>query len=239
MNNEDRIFPIIRQFYNKIIDNDLEKDKSGVLIVEIILCNLKLIPSQPILNFRNVKKTNTSYCLKELDWYISQSLSIINYVDDIQIWNMICTKDSKKEVNSNYGWCIFSENNFNQYNFVLNELKFNKFSRRACMIYNRPSITEDYKRNGMQDYICTNYVQCFIRNNKLIYNVHQRSCDFIYGFFNDFYWHCFVYNKLIEDLSSENYKNLEIGDINYICDSLHVYEKHFSLIKNICNNFNK
>ncbi len=207
-------------------------DKTGVRCVELIANNIiGLSPKQSFLDF-NVKKTNEDYCKKELGWYLSQSLSIIDYVDDVKIWNDVASKDGKKYVNSNYGWCIFSDDNFNQYKFVLDELKDNKFSRRASMIYNRPSMAIDYKKNGMNDYMCTNYVQCLIRDDRLIYNVHQRSCDFIFGFFNDFYWHCYVYDRLFDDLRY-SYDDLKIGYINYICDSLHIYERHFDLLKDI------
>jgi thymidylate synthase len=231
-NNERKLYFIIKKLYNKIIKNKFIIDKSGVKTVELISTIIKLKPKQSILNFNNIKKTNEEYCKKELNWYLSQSLSIIDYVDTIKIWNDICTKDKKKEVNSNYGWCIFSEENDNQYDFCLNELLKNNYSRRACMIYNRPSITTEYNRNGMSDYLCTNYIQCFIRDNKLIYEVHQRSCDIIFGFFNDFYWHCYIYNKILLDLKDKIY-NLKVGSIHYIIGSFHCYEKHFSIIKEI------
>jgi thymidylate synthase len=98
-------------------------------------------------------------------------------------------------------------------------------------MYNRPSMTEDYNKNGRSDYICTIYTQLFIRDNKLIYNVKQRSCDAIYGFFNDFAWHCYVYDKVFKDLLL-SYPSLEIGHINYSIDSFHIYEKHFKFFDN-------
>lgn len=54
------------------------------------------------------------------------------------------------------------------------------------MIYQRPQMQFQYNKNGMNDFICTNYAQLFIRNNKLIYIVDMRSNDAIFGFFNDF-----------------------------------------------------
>jgi len=68
------------------------------------------------------------------------------------------------------------------------------------MIYQRPSMQYDFNKNGMNDFICTNYVQLFIRNDALIYIVDMRSNDAIYGFFNDFAWHCYIYKKVYTEL---------------------------------------
>ncbi len=61
---------------------------------------------------------------------------------------------------------IFSEDNVSQYQNVLQELGENPDSRRANMIYTRPHIWLDYYIDGMNDFICTNSVQYFIRDKK-------------------------------------------------------------------------
>ena len=40
-------------------------------------------------------------------------------------------------------------------------------------------------------------------HNKLIYTIKQRSQDAIFGFFNDHYWHCKVYERLYNDLKKQ------------------------------------
>ena len=137
-------------------------------------------------------------------------------------------------INSNYGWCIYSKDNYKQYDNSLLELIKNQDSRRACMIYNRPSMWEDYKKDGMNEFICTFSTQQFIRNNKLIYIIYQRSADAIFGaLFVDFAWHCEVYIKLYNNLK-KHYNNLEIGQIDFNCGSLHIYERHFEMLDKIC-----
>jgi len=229
MNNNEIVLNVVKEFHNEILNNNFVIDKSGVKTVEFINYNMKLNPLQPIIDI-GPKKTNEKYVEKELQWYLSQSLNIHPIMSDVQIWTQVC--DTNGFINSNYGWCIFSENNYNQYDFVLHELQNNPYSRRACMIYNRPAMVIDYNTNGRSDYMCTNYVSCFIRNGELIYNIKQRSCDFIYGFFNDFAWHCWVYQKLQSDLKCN------AGIINYTIDSFHVYERHFDIISKIVNRFN-
>jgi thymidylate synthase len=229
MSNNEIVLNVVKEFHNEILNDNFVIDKSGVKTVEFINYNMKLNPLQSVIDV-GPKKTNEKYVEKELQWYLSQSLNIHPMMSDVQIWTQVC--DNNGFINSNYGWCIFSENNYNQYDFVLHELQNNPYSRRACMIYNRPSMVIDYNINGRSDYMCTNYVSCFIRNGELIYNIKQRSCDFIYGFFNDFAWHCWVYQKLQNDLKCNT------GIINYTIDSFHVYERHFDIISKIVNHFN-
>jgi len=239
MTNEQILLPYFRQLYNDIQNKKFVIDKTGVKVVEIIGAKIEgLDPMQSILNFNNIRKTPEKYVEKELKWYLSQSLSIIGYVDDVKIWNEVCTKDNRKEINSNYGWCIFSKENYNQYEFSLNELLNNKESRRACMLYNRPSMVNDYNRDGMSDYCCTFNTQQFVRENKLIYIVNMRSNDIIYGTFNDLAWHCFVYLKMYNKLK-EKYNTLEIGEIIWEANSLHCYEKDFNMITQIVESYNE
>jgi thymidylate synthase len=227
VNEKEVLNKIFIPLYNKVKN----KDCVGNGTTELISVTLHLCPDNSVLDF-GCKKTNQKYVDKELKWYNSQSLSIINYVDDITIWNNICTKDEKKEVNSNYGWCIFSEKNYSQYDNCINELVKDQFTRNALMYYTRPSMHEDKNRNGMSDAICTIAVQVMIRNNKLIYVVNQRSMDIIFGFFNDFAWHCHVYNKLLKDLHNRGV-NVMSGEIAYNINSAHVYERHYDLLNSI------
>ena len=146
------------------------------------------------------------------------------------IWNQVCDKDGF--INSNYGNLVFSKENFKQYQHVLEELKSHPDSRRALIIYTRPSIWLEYNADGMNDFICTISDQVFIRNNKLIWINTMRSQDSIFGSGSDFYWACYVYNKLYNDLK-ETYPDLEMGYINWNCGSFHLYERHFGLLEKI------
>lgn len=207
---------------NKLIEqynnSNFVTDKSGVKTVEIIGANF--IADKPFI----LREQNNEYIERELAWYKCQSL----YVKDIpgntpEIWNKIASSDGK--INSNYGWCIFSDENHNQYDNVLNELKINRDSRRATMIYNRPSMHIDYKLNGMNDFICTFSNQFFIRNDKLVSLYIMRSNDAIFGYNNDYAWAKWVQEKLANDLS------IEPGDLIWSASSLHVYERHFNYLK--------
>jgi thymidylate synthase len=174
-----------------------------------------------------------------LDWYDSQDLSVANIGKLAKIWLDISDNDGK--INSNYGYLIYSKENNEQYKHCLEELLKNPESRRATMIYTRPSIWDEYNKNGMSDFICTNSVQCFIRDNRLIYIVNMRSNDAIFGFFNDFYWHCIVYNRLWADLQASQLVNLNINGSQIIwnANSFHVYERHFPMLQEMIEQYGR
>lgn len=212
-----RIRDIRNEFINKLLRQDFVIDKSGVKTVEIV--GAQFVASEELI----FGAINKDYIERELEWYKSMSL----FVKDIPgktpvIWEQVSSVNG--EINSNYGWCIFHEDNFNQYDSVLAELKRNPDSRRAQMIYTRPSMQVDYNRDGMSDFMCTNTVQYLIRDNKLITIVSMRSNDAIFGYRNDYAWQKFVSDKLANDL------NIESGDIIWNAGSLHIYERHFNLI---------
>lgn len=197
---------------------------------ELINASLELDPYKPYLNIFD-RPFKHDYLEKEHKWYMSMDRSIIGWMDDIKIWNFCASKDDKKEINSNYGWCVFSEENGSQYENCLKKLVDDVNTREAMMIYTRPSIHKDAIENGKHDFICTNYAHVFIRNNALYYIACQRSCDIMTGMSFDYPWHCFVYQMMFEELK-KTYPDLEVGSIMYNIDSLHVYERHEELLKN-------
>lgn len=230
--NENKIIDFIKELQEKLKNEEFVIDKSGVKIVEVLDVHIKnLNPLQETLLFKG-KKTNEKYVEKEKTWYLSMDRSIINWVDDITIWNYCCSKDDKKEINSNYGNLVYSDENFNQFENCLNALKNHKESRQAIILYNRPSIYNEWNENGKSDFICTFYQHFFIRNNKLICIVNMRSNDAVFGFFNDLPWFFYVYRDMYNKLL-QYYPDLEIGYVNFNANSFHVYERHFDLLSKI------
>lgn len=192
-------------------------DKTGAKMIELV--GDSFLANEPAI-FGTV---NQEYVQHELDWYLSTSLN----VNDIpggppKIWQQVSDKDGF--INSNYGWCIFHPDNGFQYDRTKEELIKNPWSRRAIMIYNRPSMHMDYNLNGMSDFMCTNAVQYLIRDNKLNAVVQMRSNDVVFGYKNDYAWQKFVLDKLAADLE------VDPGKIIWNAGSLHVYERHFKLV---------
>lgn len=209
-------------FIEKLKNSDFVTDKTGVNTIELI--GVSYIADEDVL----FGTLNDEYAHKELEWYKSQSLNVYDMSKPPVIWRQVCDKDGY--INSNYGWVIWSKDNVEQYKHCLRELRKNPDTRRAMMIYTRPSMQEEYNANGMSDFICTNTVQVLIRSNKLYYIINQRSCDAIFGLKNDLFWHRYVHTSLLKDLKSD-YPELRLGDLIHQVGSLHVYDRHFGLIK--------
>lgn len=197
---------------------DFVIDKTGKRVVEVI--GASFVANEPTI----FGKPSEDYIKRELDWYMMQSLN----VNDIpggppEIWKQVADKDGF--INSNYGWCIFSRDNGGQYYKVLEELQTNRFSRRAIMIYTRPSMWKDYNLNGRSDFMCTNTVQYLIREDELNVVVNMRSNDMFAGYRNDYAWQKFVADRLALALG------VEVGTIYWNVGSLHAYEEQFYLLE--------
>ena len=227
--------------YNKIINKEFVNTGANAsqtvgqeTYVELIARKVQLDPYAPYIYIDKNFQTPKKYVKAELDWYKSMDLSIIGHegIESNPTWQSCCTKDEKKEVNSNYGWCVFSEENGSQYDNCLEVLKKDKTTRNAIIMYNRPEIYKDYKRDGMHDMICTFMSHFFIRLNRLYMIHNMRSNDVRYGFIcSDLAWNCFVYQNMYEDLKS-TYPDLEVGTIIWTSDSMHLYSRHFEDLKN-------
>jgi thymidylate synthase len=203
----------------KLANEDFVIDKTSVKTVEVM--NASFIADEPAI-FGTV---NEEYVARELEWYRSMSLN----VNDIPggppaIWKMVATPEGL--INSNYGWCIYSQENDDQYLNCLAELKRNQDTRRAVMIYTRPSMQWEFGKDGMSDFMCTNTVQYLVRDGKLNALVYMRSNDAVFGYKNDFAWQKYVLESLCKDA------DIPIGNIYWNVASLHVYERHFNLIEN-------
>jgi len=193
-------------------------DKTGVKTIELIGQSFEA--DEPTI----FGEINEDYVERELSWYKSKSLNVNDIPAPVpQIWKQVADKDGF--INSNYGWCIWSDDNGAQYWKVYNELTQNPNSRRAIMIYTRPSMWLDYNRNGMSDFMCTNAVQYMIRGDQLIAVVQMRSNDVVFGYRNDWAWQDHVASLLQTALGLGSRK------IIWNVGSLHVYERHFDKVK--------
>ena len=215
----------IRQYFiDELANSRFVTDKTGVKTIEMVGANFEA--DEPAI----FGKPNEDYIARELEWYKSKSL----YVKDIpggkqeaappEIWTSVACADGK--INSNYGWAIWSTENHHQYHHAFSELKRNPESRRAVMIYTRPRMWFDYNENGRSDFMCTNAVQYMIRDNRLIAIVQMRSNDVVFGYRNDFAWQKYVADSLSDDLKLHNPPK-----IIWCVGSLHVYERHFKIVK--------
>ena len=207
----------------KYKNGEFVTDKTGQQVIEIIGATF-IADSDTI-----IRKPNMDYVKRELEWYKSQSLFVHDIPGDTpKIWEQVSSKDGK--INSNYGNLIFSEDNYNQFYNTIEELRRHKNSRRATMIYNRPSMHYQYNTDGMSDFVCTYANQFFIRDDKLISHYIMRSNDAVFGYGNDYHWAKYVHELVYNELLS-SYPELQLGDIIWTASSFHVYDRHFKHIE--------
>ena len=136
MNTNLEISHIKNYFINELQDKRFVIDKTGAKTIELI--GASFYADEPAI----FGVPNQDYIEKELDWYESQSTNINDiYGSDREppaAWGY--SANNHGEINSNYGHLIYSDKYCNQYISAAVELITNPDSRRASMVYQRPSI---------------------------------------------------------------------------------------------------
>ena len=211
----------IRQYFiQELRDENFTVDRTNSKTIELIGASF-IADEEAIFG-----EPNVPYIDAELDWYLGCSTNIndIRYKDEPPTaWQYAANEYG--EINSNYGKLIFDDKYYRQFDNVINELNHEPDSRRAVMIYNRPSIWTEFDENGKNDFICTNAVSYYIRDNHLQSVVQMRSNDVVFGYKNDYAWQRYVMNMVANEV------DCEVGTLTWQVQNLHVYERHFDLVK--------
>ena len=105
-----------------------------------------------------------------------------------------------------------------QYNFVIDELKRNPYSRRAVIDVRRHA---DMK---LDDPACLQHIQYFIRDNKLHCKVLFRSNDACKATFMNAFALIMLQKRIADELG------VEVGTYTHRANSFHCYEKDFALL---------
>ena len=219
----------IRQFFiDELNDGEFTIDKTGQKTIEIL--GASFIADQPSI----FGKPSEAYIKKEIDWYESQSTNINDIYgkdrDAPDAWKYAADKHGN--INSNYGKLVFSEEYFQQFQSAVFELNDNHDTRRATMVYNRPSIWTEFDKGGMSDFICTNAVTYYIRDDMLHAVVQIRSNDVVFGYKNDYAWQRYMMQKVCDLYNEINpFDDIAPGVLFWQVQNLHVYERHFNLVK--------
>jgi len=215
-----KVSDIRQHFINELKNENFTVDRNGSKTIEMLGASF-LADETAIFG-----KPNKIYIEKEIAWYEMQSANVKDISENIPAaW--IASANKHGEINSNYGMLIYGDRYYNQFDRVVNELNNNPNSRRAEMIYTRPSVWVEAFENGKNDFICTNTVTYYIRDNKLHCVVQMRSNDVVFGYKNDYAWQYYLLRKVQKTLN----KDYELGDIIWQVQNLHVYERHFELVQ--------
>jgi thymidylate synthase len=209
---------IKQYFIDELARENFVTDKTGCKMIELVSANF--VADKPAI----FGEVNEDYVRREIQWYESRSLNVNDIPPPVPaIWKQVATPEGY--INSNYGWCIYSDDNYSQFLSCFHTLRRDHESRRAIMIYTRPTMQYEYCKNGMSDFMCTNTVQYVIRDERVHAIVNMRSNDVVFGYKNDYAWQRHVLFLLSDGL------RVPMGNIYWQVGSLHVYERHFDLVK--------
>jgi thymidylate synthase len=216
-------------FNNKFKDLILDIEQNGLVtqprdmkVKELTVQTLEFDSTIPFANF-NKRKFNWKYFAGELAWYLRKDRDV-DYIGQFSgMWSTL-TNPNSNEINSNYGSLLFND----QLQWVLDSLKADKNTRQAIAFLNQPK----FQFKGNKDFVCTMYLNFFIRDNKLNMKVQMRSNDIFYGLTFDAPFFGFVHQHMRLWLL-ETYPELEMGTYYHCADNIHFYEKHFDLANNI------
>lgn len=203
------------EYYYDLIIN-IGKSKKGTKYLR----NISFTMLNPLDNVISTKwrNFNLDYAKREWQWYLSADRNIRAMEPPVpKIWQDI--SDDNGDTFSNYGW---QWQRSNQIEYVINELRSNPLSRRACISIYDAKENKDWVR----DVPCTLAICFYIEDDSLCMSVYMRSNDLVFGFCNDQY--CF--SKLQEYIAKKIDK--KIGYYHHSATDLHIYERHFDLKKN-------
>ena len=175
------------------------------------------------------RSSQFKYIAAELIWYFAGRNDVKFISKFAKFWETLDNGDGT--VNSAYGNLIFNEKNehgINQYEWALKSLIGDKDSRQAVMHFNKPA----HQREGNKDFVCTLNGIFQIRDNKLNFTVDMRSNDLILGTPTDIAFFCLLQQQMFEHLRPY-YPDLELGTYTHYVHSLHIYERHYDLIKDM------
>ena len=221
---------IRNHFIGELKDETFTTDKSGQKTIELI--GASFIADEAAI----FGTPSESYINAELNWYLSGSTNINDIYkakpgedepeprrDPPDAWKHAANDHG--EINSNYGYLVFDDKYYRQFDNVCAELHNYPDSRRATMVYTRPSIWIEFNEHGKNDFICTNAVTYYVRDKTLQSVVQMRSNDVVFGYKNDYAWQSYIMGQVANAL------DLTAGSITWQVQNLHVYERHFHLVK--------
>ena len=219
------MFSSVFQYLIKdITENGEECTPRDLAVKEQLFTKLPIDSTLPFADYES-RKFNWKYFAGELAWYLKKD-NDVDYISDYSnFWSTI-TNPNSNEINSNYGSLLFGE----QLHWVVESLKKDKNTRQAIAFLNG----RKFQFENNKDFVCTMYLNFFIRQNRLFMKVQMRSNDIFYGLTFDAPFFAFVHQHVCLWLK-DTYPNLELGYYWHFSDNTHFYERHFELANDILN----
>jgi len=206
---------------------EYESSPRGLKCNEILDVGMTI--QRPWLNlFKNERRDlPLKYLTGELIWYFSGK-NDLKYIEKYsRFWGKI--KNPDDTLNSAYGKLIFVDKNefeWTQWSWAMNCLIQDKDSRKAIIHFNTSS--HQYAQN--RDFVCTMYLQFFVRDNCLHMISYMRSQDIILGMSYDVPFFSLLMKCMRKELLPF-YPDLMVGTYTHRIGSLHIYEDKLQLAK--------
>jgi thymidylate synthase len=211
-----------------IRDNfDFESSPRGLKIKEKLGVQFRIKNPRDRLPYVKARNFSLSYFVAESIWYMSGNNSTDWISRYAPFWKNI--SDDGRTANSAYGARIFkshpriADGEIIQWRYVKEELKRDPDSRRAVIHIRTP----DDSLYAVKDVPCTLSLQFFIRDSKLHLHVTMRSSDIILGLPYDVPAFTLMQEVLANELG------VELGEYVHTSNSLHCYERDFSVLNEI------
>jgi thymidylate synthase len=206
---------------HKCKNQGLESAPRGQKVRELFLETLTISPTFPLPDFAS-REFNWKYFAGELAWYMGGGRTT-DYIDNFSnFWKSLKNPDGT--INSNYGNLLFGK----QIIWAYESLVKDENSRQAISFISRP----DFQYEGNKDFVCTVYLNFWIRNGELNMKVQMRSNDLFYGFTYDVPFFAVVMQTMWHNLR-KTYPDLQLGKYYHCADNIHYYERHFELADKI------
>jgi thymidylate synthase len=173
------------------------------------------------------RRFNEDYAILEWLWYLTSNSNVGTIGKFADIWNKIA--DDNDIVESNYGKYLKPH-----WHDLVDELLKDKDTRRATCVINQPY----HRFKNPKDYPCTHYIHFFIRKDALHMGVYMRSNDAVFGFCNDVFTFALFQQLMLNELNSRG-SNLVLGDYYHSAGSFHVYDRHYTMMEKISENYFK
>jgi len=228
------------QVYQLLDDLDnvgMRSAPRGKNVVEAMMATLDIDPTLPFMIFKN-RPFNFKYTAGEIAWYVNKDINTEFISKFSTFWNNIKNPDDKT-INSNYGAILLGDHPgssyddtwrtpVNQMKWVYDSLKADKSSRQAIAFLNTPY----YQFENNKDFVCTFYLNFWIRKGYLDMKVQMRSNDIFLGLSYDAPWFSILHQSMFLNLK-KLYPELRLGMYHHSADNIHYYERHFKLVENI------
>lgn len=204
----------------------------GMKVKETLGVSFKITDPRRRWIYNSARGFKHQYAIAEALWYMAgnDSTEWISYY--APFWRDI--SDDGTTANSAYGARIFrphpriADGRMSQWEWVKSELKRDPDSRRAVIHIKSPIDSLD----AVKDVPCTLALQFMVRGGALHLVANMRSSDLILGIANDIP----AFTLLQELMALE--LGLKLGEYIHTSNSLHVYERHWDMLDQICEPLN-